>query len=410
MEVLYQRCAGIDVSKTDAKVCVRWGSGGRDHEVRTYGASRTEILKLRADLETAGVEMIGMESTGEYWKPFYLVLEETLPVMLINARESKHVPGRKSDVSDAVWIAELVAHGLVSGSFVPPEPIRRLRDLTRARAHVAQEKVREYSRIEKVLEGAGIKLSTKVSSLRTRTARDILAAMAAGETDPYVLAGLARPGNKATPAEFVAVLTGSFTDHHAFMVGFHLGNLDHLEATEKDLQNRIDEVIAPFCLARELISTIPGFSGRNSENVIAEIGVDMSVFPTAKHLAAWAGVAPTQNQSAGRIGPTPTGHGDHYLKGALGIAALSIVRAGNTRLAVRYHRQAKNRGKLKALVALERILLIIIYNMLNNGVAYQELGTDYYDRRDHRDQLKTNALKTLHQLGFQVELTPTQAA
>ncbi|HUG51254.1 MAG TPA: IS110 family transposase [Terrimesophilobacter sp.] len=410
MEVLYQRCAGIDVSKTDAKVCVRWGPGAQDHEVRTYGATRAEILRMRGDLEAAGAQMVGMESTGDYWKPVHYVLEETLPMMLINARDSKHVPGRKTDVSDAVWIAELVAHGLVNGSFVPLEPIRQLRDLTRARAHLVQEKVREYSRIEKILEDAGIKLSAKVSSLRTRTARDMLAALAAGQSDPQVLAGLARAGNKTTRAEFVDALTGSFTSHHAYMVGFHLGNLTHLETAEHDLQTRIEEVIAPFCSARDLISTIPGFSNHNAESIIAEIGVDMSVFPTVKHLASWAGVAPTQNQSAGHTGPTPTSHGDHYLKAALGIAALSVARSNNTRLAMRYHRQARQMGKLKALVALERILLIIIYNMLNDGVAYQELGTDYYDRRPHPDQLKKNALKTLHQLGYQVELTPTQAA
>jgi transposase len=412
MEVLHERCAGIDVSKRDAKVCLR-SPGNRpgtyQRTVVTYGSTFNEIARLRADLERARVSMVVMESTGDYWRPFFFGLAGTLNVELINARQAKHLPGRKSDVSDAAWLAELAAHGLLHGSFVPPEAIQELRDLTRTRKHVAEERTREFARLERGLEAAGIKLAAVASSLTTKSSRAVLDAMVAGERDPQTLAGLVHVSMRGKTGALIEALTGRFTDHHAFMTKFHLNNIDHLDDAMTELDARIDEVIAPFQAARELLTTIPGISTRVAEIVIAEIGVDMSVFPTAKHLASWAGVCPTQNESAGRVKSTNTAPGNHYLKAALGIAAMTASRSRNSYLAVKYRRLATRQGRMRALVAIEHTLLVLIWNMLTNGTAFEELGPDYYDRLNP-ERARNRAIRQLNTLGYEVQLTPTQAA
>jgi len=412
MEVVHERAAGMDISKTDAKVCVRVPStrkGVFTKSVTTYGATTNEVLRLRGDLENAGVSVVVMEATGDYWKPFFFVLAETLNVELVNATQARNIPGRKTDVSDATWLAELAAHGLLRASFVPPEPVRELRDLTRTRTALSQERTREYSRMEKELEAAGIKLSSVASTLTTLSSRRILDALVAGERDPHVLAGLAHTSMIKKSAQLVEALTGRFTAHHAFMTKLHLDRIDQIDRSVAAIDARIEDTIAPFQLARELIAEIPGISARTAMTILAEIGTDMSVFPTAGHLASWAGVCPGQNESAGRVKSSTTRQGNRHLKGALGIAALSISRSNTTYLAVKYRRLRSHTGPLKAIVALEHTLLVIIWNMLNNGVAYEELGPDYYAKKNP-DRARADALRKLNTLGFDVQLTPRAAA
>lgn len=412
MEVVHERCAGMDISKNDAKVCVLIPSTkqGQVHRtVTTYGATTNEVLRLRRDLTDAGVTLVVMEATGDYWKPFFFVLQDTLNVQLVNAKQAKNIPGRKTDVNDATWLADLGAHGLLRESFVPEQPIRQLRDLTRTRKHLVEERTREYSRMEKALEDAGIKLSSVVSSLTLLSCRRILDALVAGERDPEALVLLVAPGLRKKSAELIEALTGRFTEHHAFMVKLHLDTIDYLEAAIKRIENHLDEVIEPFRAPRDALTTIPGIGETVADIVLAEIGVDMNVFPTAANLASWAGVCPGQNESAGRIKSTKTRPGNRYLKAALGIAVFSISNTKNNRLAVKYHHLCARLGPLKATVALEHTLLTIIWNMLKDGVAYTDLGADYYTKINP-ERIKTRAIRQLKDLGFDVTLAPTAAA
>lgn len=374
----------------------------------TYGATTNEIVRLRRDLEAASVTVVVMEATGDYWKPFYFLLAESLNVQLVNAKAARNIPGRKSDVSDATWLAELAAHNLLRASFVPPEPIRQLRDLTRTRSNLTHERTREYARLEKGLEDSSIKLSSVVSTLSTQSARSILDALISGERDPQTLASLAHASMGRKSAALVEALTGRFTDHHAFMVQLHLDRIDQIEATLAALDARIDTVMEPFALARELLMTVPGISKNVANVIIAEAGVDMNVFDTAGHLASWAGVCPSQNESAGRIKSTQTRPGDHYLKAALGIAALAVSRSKTTYLAVKYRRIQSHAGALRAVVALQHTLLVIVWNMLHDGVAYDELGIDHYDKTNP-ERAKKRLQRRMVSLGFEPKLTPISA-
>jgi transposase len=411
VDIVHERAAGMDISKRDAKVCIRMpGTRARtsSRTVATYGATTNEIMRLRRDLEAAAVTVVVMEATGDYWKPFYFLLAESLNVQLVNAKAARNIPGRKSDVSDATWLAELAAHNLLRASFVPPEPIRQLRDLTRTRSNLTHERTREFSRLEKALEDSGIKLSSVVSTLGTQSARNILDALVSGERDPQALASLAHASMGRKSAALVEALTGRFTDHHAFMVQLHLDRIDQIEATLAALDTRIDMVMEPFSLARELLMTVPGISKNVANVIIAEAGVDMSVFDTAGHLASWAGVCPSQNESAGRIKSTQTRPGDHYLKAALGIAALAVSRSKTTYLAVKYRRIQSHAGALRAVVALQHTLLVIVWNMLHDGVAYDELGIDHYDKTNP-ERAKKRLQRRMLSLGFEPNLIPISA-
>jgi transposase len=343
MEVIHPRCAGIDVSKKDAKVCVRIQGRGRkatSSTVTTWTSMSSSILALREHLIAAQVSCVVIESTAAYWKPFYFLLEDALHVVLVNARHARNVPGRKTDVSDAAWLAELGAHGLVRASFVPPEPIRVLRDLTRARTTIAQARTKEIGRLETLLEDAGIKLSSVATEITGVSGRAMLEALIAGQRDPAVLADLAkRQLRKKIPA-LTEALAGRFNDHHAFMVRLYLDRIDAQEADIARLDARIEEAIAPFRATRELLMSIPGFSHVVAEVFIAETGAEMNVFPTAGQLASWAGVTPGCNESAGRVKSAKTLPGNSHLKAALGIAALSASRSTNTYFGARFRRIA----------------------------------------------------------------------
>ena len=412
MEIVHERAAGMDISKRDAKVCIRvpgTRAGTFSKTVTTYGATTNEILRLRRDLEKAGVTVVVMEATGDYWKPFYFLLAETLNVELVNAKHARNIPGRKSDVSDAVWLADLAAHGLLRASFVPPEEIRQLRDLTRTRANLIHERTREYVRLEKGLEGSNIKLSSVASHLNTKSSRAILDALVAGERDPHILASLVHASMFKKSAALIEALTGRFTDHHAYMVRLHLDRIDQITATLAGLDARIDLVMEPFQVTRELLMTIPGISTNVANVIIAEAGVDMNVFPTPGHLASWAGVCPGQNESAGKSKSSHTRPGDSYLKAALGAAAMSASRSKTTYLAVKYRRIQSHAGAMRAVVALEHTLLVIVWNMLHDGVAYEELGIDHYDRTNP-ERAKQRLLRRMESLGFEPTLTPLSAA
>ena len=412
MEIVHERAAGMDISKRDAKVCIRVPgvrAGTFSKAVTTYGATTNDILHLRHDLEKAGVTVVVMEATGDYWKPFFFLLAETLNVELVNAKQARNIPRRKTDVSDAVWLAELTAHGLLRASFVPPETNRQLRDLTRTRSNLIHERTREYARLEKGLESSNIKLSSVASHLNTKSSRAILDALVAGERDPQHLASLVHASMIKKSAALVEALTGRFTDHHAFMVKLHLDRIDQIAITVAELDTRIDVVMEPFQLARELLMTIPGISKNVANVIIAETGVDMDVFPTAGHLASWAGVCPGQNESAGRVKSTRTRPGNSYLKAALGTAAMSVSRSKTTYLAVKYRRIQSHAGAMRAVVALEHTLLVIVWNMLKQGVAYEELGIDHYDRTNP-ERAKQRLLRRMQSLGFEPTLTPLSAA
>jgi len=409
MEVIHGRCAGMDVSKRDAKVCVRVAGAGRRktvETVRTWGATTNAILALRDHLVAEQVSLVVMEATSDYWKPFYYLLEDIpgVEVMLVNARHVKNMPGRKTDVTDAAWLAQLGAHGLVRASFVPPAPIRELRDLTRTRVMLTRERGREIQRLEKLLEDAGIKLSSVASDITGVSGRLMLQALIDGNRDPVVLAELARRRLRSKIPALTEALTGRFNEHHAFLAGIHLETIDQRTRQIAELDQRIDQAMAPFRWFADLICSIPGIGEATAEVIVAETGAVMTVFPSPKHLASWAGVCPGSNESAGRVKSTKTRPGNTYLKAALGTAALSIAATHGSFLAAKYRRLAARRGGKKALVAIEHTLLNTIWSMGTTGAYYDDPGPDYYLRHDP-ERARRNATRQLERLGSTVTLT-----
>jgi transposase len=413
MEVVHSRCAGMDVSKRDAKVCVRVAGRGRRktvETVRTWASTTNAILRLREHLIAERVSLVVMEATGDYWKPFYYLLEDAgFEVMLVNARQVKNLPGRKSDVSDATWLAQLGAHGLVRGCFVPPAPIRELRDLTRARTMLTRERGREIQRLEKVLEDAGIKLSSVASDISGVSGRLMLQALVEGQRDPSVLAELAKRRLRAKISALIEALTGRFSEHHAFLTRMYLEVIDQRSQQIEQLNTRIDTAMEPYRSFCGLIETIPGIGPRCLEVIVAETGGDMSIFPTAAHLASWAGTCPGSNESAGRIKSTATRPGTAYLKAALGAAALSVAHTQGTYLSAKYKRIAARRGPKKALVAVEHAILTAVWSMAHTGALYDDPGADYFTRRNP-ERLKKHALNQLQRLGYDVTLNPAATA
>lgn len=411
MDIIHDRAVGIDISKRDAKVCVRLPSarkGQFSSTVTTWASTADAILKLRSFLEQQHVATVAMEATGDYWKPFYYVLENTLPVLLVNAKNARNIPGRKTDVSDAAWLAQLAAHGLLRPSFVPPPPIRELRDLTRARAITVRDRTREIQRLEKFLESSGIKLSAVVSSLTGVSSRQILDDLVAGQRDPQILAAHAKGKLRQRIPELTAALNGTFGDHHALMTKLYLEQIDAYSRRVLILTETIELLMQPFRQTREALCTIPGVSELVADVIIAETGADMSVFSTAGQLASWAGVCPGSNESAGRIKSSHIRPGNKYLKAALGIAALAASRTKGTYLAARFRRISSRRGPMKALVAAEHSILTAAWNMLANGECYTDPGPDHFMRLDP-DRAKNRALHQLKQLGYEVTVTQLPA-
>jgi transposase len=412
MDVIHERCAGIDVSKTDVKVCLRLPAAGkrRRSEVRVFSTMTRDLLAMKDWLLEQGVTLVGMEATGVYWKPVFYVLEHDMECWLLNARHMKGFPGRKTDVADSEWIAKLLEHGLVRPSFVPPQPIRELRDTTRYRTEVVRERTREIQRLEKLLEDSGIKLSSVVSDIVGKSGRAMLEALVAGERDPLVLAEMALGSMRGKREILAEALTGRFTDHHAFMVRAMLDRVDACTAMEARLSERIDAQVRPFRRRIELLVTIPGMSTRAAEVVLAEIGADIARFPSAADLASWAGVCPGNHESAGKSSSGRTCHGDPWLKGILGQVASSASWSKGTYLNARYKRIASRRGKKRALVALEHTVLVSVWHMFTNDVEYHDLGGDHFLERTGKTRQTRRLVSQLNQLGFQVTLQPAGTA
>jgi transposase len=407
MEVVHARCAGLDISKKDAKVCVRIAGAGRrktTETVTTWGSMTNQILALRDHLIAERVTCAVMEATGDYWKPFYYLLEDAeFEVMLVNARHVKNLPGRKTDVADATWLAQLGAHGLVRASFVPPEPIRELRDLTRTRTSLTRERSREVQRLEKLLEDAGIKLSAVASDITGVSGRAMLQALIDGQRDPVVLADLARRRLRSKIPALTEALTGRFTDHHTFLAQLHLDLIDRHTAAIEQITARIEVVIEPFQGFRDLITTIPGIGPLIAEIIVAETGADMTRFPSPAHLASWAGTTPGQNESAGKVKSSKTRPGNPYLQGALGAAAMACAQNPTSYLGARYRRIAARRGPQKANVAIQRKMLTTIWHMGRDGTFYDDPGADFLTRL-HPERAKNRAIHQLQAMGYKVTL------
>lgn len=407
MERMLERCAGLDVHKQTIMACVRVpdGRGGRHQEVRTFGTTTEALLALRDWLTAHAVTHVALESTGVYWKPVYYILEDALSCVLVNAAHLRHVPGRKTDMQDCVWLAQVLEHGLVRGSFVPPAPIRDLRDLTRYRKTVIQDRTRVANRLHKVLEDAGIKLASVASDVLGVSGRAMLQALVGGTTDPTVLADLARGQLRRKLPALRDALTGHFRAHHAFLVGRLLADLEYCEEAIADVSVRIEALMHPFATLVARLDTIPGINRRTAEVLIAELGPDMAVFPTAQHAVSWTGLAPGQHESAGKRRKVKTRPGNRWLRTVLIEAALAAIHKRGSALGARYRRLVRKCGHEKAIVAIARTLLVIAYHVLARQTTYHELGDMYFTRR-HHDQAKRRALKTLERLGFKVSLEP----
>jgi transposase len=412
VDVVYERCAGIDISKADVKVCIRMPGRGRGTrrrgEVRTFPALTPGLLAMRDWLLAEGVTVVGMEATGSYWKPVFYPLENDMECWLLNARHMKAVPGRKTDVKDAEWIAKLVEHGLVRPSFVPPKPIRHLRDLTRYRTDVVRERARKAQRLQNLLEDCGIKLTSVVSDFLGVSGRRMLQALIAGERAPKVLAELAAPNMRAPREMLAEALTGYFTDHHAFLARTMLDRIDEATAMEQPLNARIEEHVRPFQRQVELLATVPGVSAHTAEVILAEIGADMSRFPSAGRLASWAGICPGNYESAGKSPSGRTRPGDPWLKGVLGQAAISACRTKDTYPAARYKRLVARRGRRRALVALQHSILVSVWHMFTRDLEYADLGGDYFLERTGKARATHRLVSQLNRLGYQVNLQPVQ--
>jgi transposase len=406
MDVLVERCAGLDVHRDTVQACIRVpGARGRASTGRRFGTVTVELLELCDWLDAAAVTLVAMEATGVYWKPVYYALEAAgFDVWLCNAQHIKNVPGRKTDVGDAVWIAQLLECGLVRPSFVPPAPIRELRELTRYRKTQVTERGREIQRLEKVLQDAGIKVSSVASAVLSKSSRQMVEALINGERDAEVLAEMAKSRLRAKIPELAKALDGHFGAHHAVVARSILDHLDFLDRNIEGLGTEIEKRLETSASAVNLLRGIPGVERRTAEAVIAEIGLDMTRFPTAGHLASWAGVCPGNNESGGKHRPARTRPGPTALQTALTEAARAAARSKGTYLAAQYARLAKRRGPNKASVAVAHSILVIVWHLLTTQQPYSDLGADYYVRRDSTDAYRHHLVRQLERLGHRVTL------
>jgi transposase len=380
----------------------------RTVDVRTHGTTSVELLALRDWLASLDVTHVAMESTGVYWKPVYYVLEDAFSCVLATAAHIKQVPGRKTDVQDCVWIAQLLEHGLLRGSFVPPIPIRELRDLTRYRKALIGERQREANRLQKVLEDAGIKLASVAADVLGRSGRAMLAALVEGTTDPDALADLAKGKLRAKLPALRTALTGRFRAHQAFLVTQVLAHIDYVNDAIGLVSQEIETHLAPFAAIVARLDEIPGINQRTAEVLVAELGVDMTVFPSDRHLSSWAGLCPGQNERAGKHKAGTTRKGNRWVRAALVEVALAAIRKKDGPFGARYRRVMRHRGHRKAVVAVAHALLRTVYHVLASGEPYHNPGPDYYDRR-HVEHVTRRAVHTLERLGYRVTIEPTAA-
>ncbi len=407
MDRLIERCAGLDVHKDTVAACVRVpGEGGvRGGETRTFSTTTAGLLTLRDYLASHGVTVVGMESTGIYWRPVYYMLEDDFECWLLNARHLRNVPGRKTDVKDSEWICQLVAHGLVRPSFVPPPEIRRLRDLTRLRKAQVNERTRAIQRLEKVLQDAGIKLTSVASQTYSKSARAMLEALLSGVTDPELLAELAKARMRSKIPQLREALQNRFdVTHHGIMVAQLLAHIDTLEAAIESLDYRIEVMLAPHASVVELLCTIPGVAVRTAQVLIAECGIDMSVFPSVAHLTSWAGICPGTNTSAGKRYSGKTRRGSKWLRQALSESAQAAARSKGTYLASHYAQIRGRRGTHKAIGAIRHDILVAYYHIVRDRLPYRELGPDWLARRYSPEHRARRLLRQIEALGFNVTI------
>ena len=407
VDLLVERCCGLDVGKDEVVACVRTpdGSGGRRKQTRTFSTFTSSVEALAEWLRVEGVTEVVMEATGQYWKPIWYGLEgRGFALQLVNARHVKILPGRKTDVADAEWLAELLEHGLLRGSFVPPAAIRELRDLTRYRKRLIEAHTAEIQRIHKTLEDAGIKLDSVASEVLGVSGRLMLKALVAGERDPAVLAELARGQLRRKIPQLREALRGRFGEHHALLVRLSLEHIEHLEAATRELDARVDTVIGPFERARDHLDTITGVGKRTAEVIVAEIGADMSRFPTAAHLASWARLCPGNNITGGKRRSGSTEKGNRWLKAALVESAWCAARSRDTYLSAQFWRLAHRIGKKKAAVAVAHTILVIAWHLLANDVDYDDLGADHFTRRTDPNRRQDSLVRQLQAMGYQVTL------
>ncbi len=410
MKTIVPRCAALDVHKDSVVATVRTPrrGGGRKQEQQTFGATTAALLGLRDWLAAHKVTQVAMEATGIYWRPVWAVLEDEFELLLVNARHVKQVPGRKTDLSDSAWLCHLLEAGLLRASFVPPQQIRELRNLTRYRKTQIAERQREANRLHKMLQDAGIKLDSVASDILGVSGRAMIRALCEGTRDPELLAELARGQLRRKIPALREALAGRFRADHALVVGHILAHLEFLDETIATLSGAIEEAMAPFAAARELLQTIPGVGRRTAEVILAECGADMSKFQSAGHLVSWAGLCPGHDESAGKRRSGRTRKGSKWLRTALVEAASAAVRASNTYLAAQYRRLKARRGHGRAIIAVAHSILASAWHMLSSGETYRELGPDYFLRRDPQAAVR-RLVRQLEALGQQVSLEPLAA-
>jgi transposase len=410
MEIVYERCAGLDVHKRTVVACVLTpGAAGTvgepQKQLRTFSTMTGDLLALGDWLAEQAVTHVALESTGSYWHPVWNLLEERFALLLINAQHIHQVPGRKTDIRDAEWLASLLRHGLLRASFVPDRAQRELRELVRYRTARVQEHSAESNRLQKTLEGANLKLAAVVTDIRGKSARAMLAALIAGETDAHALAELARGRLRAKRPALQQALTGDVGPHQRFLLARQLAHLDALDALIAEVSDEIAARLRPCAAALEQLDTIPGVGRRIAEILVAEMGLDLARFPTAAHLASWAGMCPGNHESAGKRHSGKTRKGSKWLRSALVEAAQAAGRTKGTYLAAQYHRLVARRGKKRATVAVGHTILVIAYYLLTRGTTYEDLGMMYFEERERR-HVERRLVQRLQRLGYAVTLTP----
>jgi len=411
MEVLHSHCAGLDVHKDTVVACVRhMVDAAVKREVRSFKTTTKDLMALSEWLSVEGCTHIVMEATGVYWKPVWHILSDgEFELVLANAAHVKNVPGRKTDVNDATWLADLMAHGLVRGSFVPDQPTQEMRNLLRTRKQFVRERSSHVQRIQKTLEDANIKLDSVITDIVGLSGRRMIEALIAGETDPAALAALAHRRIKARPAELEAALRGRVTEHHRFMLRLLLQHIDAIEAAIAQIDQEVDGKVEPFRTAIQILSTIPGVRELSAQVIVAEIGIDMARFPTAGHLISWSGLCPKNDESAGKRRSTRMRKGAPWLKTTLIQCAWAAARTKDSYLQAQFHRLRARRGAKKAIGAVAASILTAAYHMLQTGTLYHDLGPDHFDKRAKEKHVH-RLINRLRNLGFAVAITPVEAA
>ncbi|HEU0277727.1 MAG TPA: IS110 family transposase [Rhodanobacteraceae bacterium] len=406
MEVIYPRCAGLDVHKQTVVACVRIaGDGPLRQEVRTFDTTTSGLLALSDWLESFGVEHVAMEATGVYWKPAWHVLEGHFTLVLANAAHVKNVPGRKTDVNDAMWLADLLAHGLIRASFVPPVAVQELRTLTRTRKQFVRERASHVQRIEKVLEDANLKITSYLSDILGKAGRAVLQALIDGHTDPEYLASCITTRVKASRADLREALRGRLSAHHRFMLELHRDHIDALDKAIAGIEKELGLGLESFRHAAKLLSTMPGLSAVSANVVVAEIGIDMSRFATPAHLLSWACMCPRNDESAGKRRSTRLRRGGKWLKTTLVQAAWAAIKVKGSYLQAQFHRLRARRGAKKAIIAVAASMLTAAWHMLRDGTEWHDLGAAHFDRADAA-KTASRLIRRLQQIGYVVHATP----